>query len=78
MDLPRDSSDLQLALACHACTGNGGHGLRGSCNGGNTFQPCTTCNGTGWTLIRPADLTAMQLARLVQRLPQLAALPVKP
>lgn len=74
MDLPRDSSDIQIAFACQTCNGNDGFGSR-SGDGGNPHNSCTTCNGTGWTLKRPAELTAMQLARLVQRLPKLQGAP---
>lgn len=72
MDLPRDSSDIQIALACQVCNGNGGIGPRtrvADAAGTAGFQACSTCNGTGWQLKKPADLTAPQLARLVQRLP---------
>ena len=78
MELPRDSSDIQIVLACLTCNGNGGMGIRGDrpdSKGSNPFSSCSTCNGTGWTLKRPKDITAMELARLVQRLPQLAPLP---
>ncbi len=83
MDLPRDSSDLQIALACQVCNGNGGIGTRravtGFSQGGSAgFEPCDSCAGTGWQIKKPAELTAMQLARLVQRLPQLATLPTSP
>ena len=77
MDLPRDSSDIQIAFSCQICNGNGGMGSR-TRDGGNPHQPCTACSGTGWTLKRPADLTAMELGRLVQRLPQIAKLPDAP
>ena len=74
MDLPRDSSDIQIALVCQACNGNGGIGHRKPLRSqGRTidasFDECATCNGTGWTHKHPTELTAMELARLVQRLP---------
>jgi hypothetical protein len=77
MDLPRDSSDIQIALACQACNGNGGFGIRNegrtaASQGKSPHQPCTSCSGSGWTLKRPADLTPAELARLLQRLPQVA------
>ena len=75
MDLPRDSSDIQIALACQACNGNGGFGIRNegrtaASQGKSPFTGCTTCNGSGWTLKRPADLNPKELARLHFKLPQ--------
>lgn len=83
MDLPRDSSDIQIALSCPACNGNGGFGVRkegrtSSSFGKCPFDPCSTCSGTGWTLKRPADLSSMELGRLSQRLPLLLELPNAP
>ena len=71
METPRDSSDIQIATACQICSGNGGIGSR-TRDGGNPHQPCDACEGSGWTLKRPAELTFKEIARLVQRLPQLA------
>lgn len=72
MDLPRDSSDIQIAIACPICNGNGGIGprtrLRNPDGTSTNFSPCDSCNGSGWQLKRPSELTAMQLARIVPKL----------
>jgi len=83
MDLPRDSSDIQIAIACQVCNGNGGFGIRNEGRaaaslGKSPFTACSTCSGTGWILKRPADITATELTRLIHRLPQLAHLPSAP
>jgi hypothetical protein len=76
MILPRDSSDLMIATACPSCSGNGGIGNRrpdagsgGQRPTGSKFLDCHTCEGTGWQLIHPKDLTPPLLTRLQAKLP---------
>lgn len=72
MDLPRDSSEIKIALACPVCSGNGGIGTRRQATGfsgsSGSFDACTTCSGTGW-IHKPADkLTASERQKLLSRL----------
>ena len=68
MELPRSSTDLRIAVCCAVCLGNGGFGSR-SGDGGNPRQACTTCEGTGWKLKNPHQLTPTELSRLTSKLP---------
>jgi hypothetical protein len=76
MDLPRSSTDIAIAFPCQPCNGNGGFGMRKADSGSGgrpaasaNFQPCTTCNGTGWKHLRPSELTPDQLRKLQRKLP---------
>ncbi len=73
MELPRDSSDICVCFACPVCNGSGGFGIRSDTYQGkqtSNFNPCSTCNGSGWHLRKPAELTAVELSRLTLRLPK--------
>jgi hypothetical protein len=78
MDLPLSNTDIRIATACRVCSGNGGFGMRRADTGSGgrpaasaNFQDCTTCNGTGWTLKRPGELTPEELRKLLTKLPSL-------
>lgn len=76
MNAPKSASDLTLATACPACLGNGGIGPRISISdrhGNARFQPCTSCEGTGWKQI-PWDKISPELAHRVRDL----LLPIPP
>ncbi|RYD39332.1 MAG: hypothetical protein EOP85_16130, partial [Verrucomicrobiaceae bacterium] len=72
MDLPRDSSEIKIALSCHACSGNGGIGTRravtGFASSGGGFTACTTCHGTGWIHKTPDKLSDTERARILGKL----------
>jgi hypothetical protein len=76
MEPPRHSTDLAIALPCHACNGNGGFGMRrpdtgsgGRPSASANFAECSTCEGSGWQLKRPSELTPDQVKRLLSKLP---------
>lgn len=76
MDLPRSCTDLAVALPCKPCNGNGGFGMRQADSGSGgrpaarpNFQLCETCQGTGWQLKRPGELTPEELRKLHRKLP---------
>jgi hypothetical protein len=75
MNLPRSASDLCIIIACPACNGNGGFGIRRETHapsaGPSRFDPCGTCEGSGWQQLHPADLSAVQLRLLRHKLASL-------
>lgn len=85
MDLPLSSTDLRIAVTCRVCSGNGGFGMRKADSGSGgrpaasaNFQPCDTCDGTGWELKKPGELTEQQQKRLLSKLPDPPATPATP
>lgn len=69
MEIPRSSSDFAFAYPCRTCLGNGGFGLRRADKGGGSTVPanftlCTSCNGSGWTLKRPKELTPEEAEKI--------------
>lgn len=68
MELPHSSTDIRIATACQICNGNGGFGSR-TREGGNPHQPCTSCEGTGWKLLRLQEIPATLAQKIRDKLP---------
>lgn len=71
MELPRSSSDIRVATACSTCSGNGGFGPRRSIsdqNGRASFQPCSSCEGSGWKLTALPEVKPAMAERIRSKL----------
>jgi hypothetical protein len=68
MNPAKSASDITIAIACPACLGNGGIGPRVPIRdrqGNARFQPCSSCDGTGWKQM-PWEKITPELAHQVR------------